>query len=79
MKQTNFRKQINLMSGLEFSKFLTLMRIDPTRLHSVYLDQQKVKAADLIATGYFKLRNNEEQFRKFDSKVIDALYEATFG
>lgn len=76
---TNYRRQINLLSGEEFSKFLKIMNIDVYRLHSVYLDQQKVKAADLIYTGYFRLRNNEEQFRKFDSMVINALYEATFG
>lgn len=79
MKQTNFRKQINIMTSEEFSKFLKIMNIDVYRLHSVYLDQQKKAAGDIIATGYYKLRNNEEQFRKFDSMVINALYEATFG
>ena len=74
----DYKRQISLMNCEEFEKFISLMHIDAgVMYYTPYLDARKKKVADTISMGYYRLRNDEQGFRRFERLLTEAIYKAT--
>ena len=74
----DYKRQISLMDDSEFERFVNLMNINVgTPYYSPYLDARKKKVADTISMGYYRLRNDEQGFRRFERLLTEAIYKAT--
>lgn len=75
----DYKRQINLMNCEEFEKFISLMHIDAgVMYYTPYLDARKKKVTEIISLGYYKLRNDEQGFRRFERLLTEALYKSIF-
>ena len=75
----DYRRQINLMNCEEFEKFISLMHIDAgVMYYTPYLDARKKKVIETISMGYYRLRNDEQGFRRFERLLTEALYKSIF-
>ena len=75
----DYKRQINLMNCEEFEKFISLMHIDAgVMYYTPYLDARKKKVIETISMGYYRLRNDEQGFRRFERLLTEALYKSIF-
>lgn len=77
-KRIDYRFVINQMTTEEFVRFCSILHIDLNRFHVRFNDQLKQKVGDLISKSFHKLRNDQEQFKRFNRIVTDAAYRVNF-
>lgn len=75
LPRVDFRGAIKAMSEEELDKFRTEMKI-PSQDHYKLLGNRKNKIADVVAGGYYALRNEPAKFDSFDNAVWNALRAA---
>jgi len=75
MPSVDYRGAIKAMDEQQLDKFREALKI-PSQDHYKLLGNRKNKIADIVAGGYYALRNDGSKFDTFDDAVWNALRTA---
>lgn len=72
LPSVDYRGAIGNMDGEQLERFRQEMKI-PDQSHYKLLGNRKNRIADIVAGGYYALRNDGEKYSEYDSVVWNAL------